>query len=476
MILSRLRGTFNTYLQIGLKTAAIYIYGLADRLNIKKASGDFGSLGANSVYLHNAADTTNYLELKSGVNAAPLTLTLPIADGSNGHVLTTNGSGATSFQTTGLPDVLAGNTGFTHLNLGAESTLTVSSGAITVTQIRHAINNNSGNVTINTISGSTTNGRIVILHSTHISNTVTFTTAGNIAATASGSFTYQRVLRYSGEYIAYIYSTGDSKWHELTPRLFDLKQYVTDSVGSVTPYSGLAFPSRLISNTATLTPTINALGNYNTSNWFAARAANNATVGIGIAAPTGTGAVVASPGGANGNGPFVQYTSVATAGNFAGVVTTSFNVLASTGEPTFFCVFEPGATVTNARFWCGIGTANPAYVDSPALGYQGAGLRFSTVAGDTSIQTFAQDAGNSIALASTGIAFTGNETYTFTMQFSGSTIYYRLYSAPAGGTTYTGSMANPGISTQSLGVFCVLYTTTTVAKVLKFSRFMVETN
>ena len=47
-------------------------------------------------------DGSNYLDLKAGAMGSNLSLTLPTADGTSGQAITTNGSGALSFNDAGI--------------------------------------------------------------------------------------------------------------------------------------------------------------------------------------------------------------------------------------------------------------------------------------------------------------------------------------------------------------------------------------
>ena len=62
--------------------------------------------------------TTGYVELAAPASAASNTLTLPNGNGTNGQVLTTNGSGTLSFATTVKTDVAQTFTALQTLNAG----------------------------------------------------------------------------------------------------------------------------------------------------------------------------------------------------------------------------------------------------------------------------------------------------------------------------------------------------------------------
>ena len=99
-----------------------------------------GSSTTGTLNLYNAG-TPNALGIKSGVNTAPWTLTLPIGPGTNGQVLTTDGTGTTSWQSPSAASAAGGafgigtagsTTGSLNMyNAGSANGVSIQSGANT---------------------------------------------------------------------------------------------------------------------------------------------------------------------------------------------------------------------------------------------------------------------------------------------------------------------------------------------------------
>ena len=65
--------------------------------------GGAATQGGEIRFLEDTDDGSNYTALKAGTISSNVTFTLPIADGSNGQAITTNGSGVLSFATVSSP-------------------------------------------------------------------------------------------------------------------------------------------------------------------------------------------------------------------------------------------------------------------------------------------------------------------------------------------------------------------------------------
>ena len=84
----------------------------------------------SSVKLKEGSDNgSNFIELKSpAALAADVTFVLPNADGTNGHVLTTNGSGTLSWEAGAVPTVL-----LVENRAGTEISVSLTNGFLPVT-------------------------------------------------------------------------------------------------------------------------------------------------------------------------------------------------------------------------------------------------------------------------------------------------------------------------------------------------------
>ena len=65
-----------------------------------------GATSAGGVSFYEDSDNgSNYMKLQAGAMSADVTLTLPTADGSNGQVMVTDGSGTLSWSAVGATSV-----------------------------------------------------------------------------------------------------------------------------------------------------------------------------------------------------------------------------------------------------------------------------------------------------------------------------------------------------------------------------------
>jgi hypothetical protein len=116
-------------------------------------------------------------------------------------------------------------------------------------------------------------------------------------------------------------------------------------------------------------------------NKWGVRAANATAQGVGIASPTLANA------GANSNDSsttFMTLVTTAAAGNIAGWITTSFNLIRASYDPVIEVLVKTGAAadLANQRVWIGLVDADITNVDTLAAGRKFIGFRYSSAAAD----------------------------------------------------------------------------------------------
>lgn len=134
-------------------------------------------------------NTANYTAFKAQAQSADVTYTLPAADGSNGNVLTTNGSGALSWTTaaagtvTTVSVVMANGVSGSVANATTTPAITITLGAITPTTVNGmTITTTTGTLTLASGSSLVTSGANSITFTSTGPTTVTLPTTGTLMA------------------------------------------------------------------------------------------------------------------------------------------------------------------------------------------------------------------------------------------------------------------------------------------------------
>jgi hypothetical protein len=337
----------------------------------------------------------------------------------------------------GLKD---GSAPFKKLNVGTDTTLTISGDIIAVTRTRHLIDTEGASAQDNlvTINGGV-EGDIIILQSVSASRVIVIKNSGNIYPTDGAEVTLDN------PYQVFSAVFDGTKWCELSPSVA-LK---------LSTYNNLVIPEFPFA----VEPALWA------RNRFAARAAAATIVPDGIASPTLSGSSVASN---DTDSAYTLVTSGAVLGNIAGYVSASFNLMKRQHNPVFHTVIRTGASIANMRFWIGLFSAAPTNADTLALHM--VAFRFSTVAGDAGWMPMTAGGGtNTLGTAMDAVAAATRYLLSIDVRDAASQVLFRVNGgAPQVLTT------NLPTNTQDLGFAVYAITNEAVAKTIKFSRLAVE--
>lgn len=114
-------------------------------------------------------------------------------------------------------------------------------------------------------------------------------------------------------------------------------------------------------------------------NRWGVRASGTTAIGQGIANPT----TANSPANANdSSNTFMTLPTTAAAGNIAGWITGSFNLIRPSYDPIIEVIVKTGSDLTSQRDWIGLVDADITNVDTLAAGREFIGFRYSSVAVD----------------------------------------------------------------------------------------------
>lgn len=341
-----------------------------------------------------------------------------------------------------LTGIVSGVTSLTQLNLGTDSTLTIASGAITVTRSRHLIDTEGSAATddLTTINGGA-EGDVLLLQIVSNSRVVTIKNSGNIYLRSGTDIKLDNVY----EVIAFLYD--GTEWNEIG---LSLAVKLSNYNSFVVPDTKTAFA-----------PAMQARNRWDVK---AAAATVQAT---GIAAPTATGTPSASN---DTDSTYINLLSGAVSGNLTGYVSATFNLVRRSHNPTFHCILRTGAAadIANIRYWVGLFSAAPTNVDTLAAGTKAICFRSSTVAGDSGWVGVCSDGTTQTVSAGSG-ALTASTRYLLSFEVDSTNSLVRF--SVDNGDPVTVS-ANLPATTDELGFAVYLITTAAVAKNFKLSRLV----
>jgi hypothetical protein len=333
-------------------------------------------------------------------------------------------------------------------NLGAETELTIASGAVAKTRIRHRIDTESDAAQddLATITGGN-EGDVLELVAENSARLVTLVTSGNIRLSGTVArnldTTNPVTLRHDG-----------TNWCEQQMAV----NARTPLDGNQVSLAQIRVPDRALGPDNGLAA-INArrlvvLPSYEASRVIQVQAADTTVVALGCALPTITNT---SPANANdSDGAFTRLRTSTSAGNLAGFISTTFNLARRQWNPVVTWIIKTPADITNIRYWLLLTSAAITDVDTIAGATEVAGFRFSTVTSDGGFKPVVKDATTQNVGSAIG-TLSANELWMLRMRIdsAGGIAYFsarNTYSATW--TTETTLSANLPAAATELG-FCV---------------------
>lgn len=365
-----------------------------------------------------------------------------------------------SARASGDANILAGNSAFSQLSLGTDTTLTIASGVITVTRSRHLVDTEGGAGTddLDTINGGV-EGDVLVLQSVNAGRVPTLRhNVGNLFM-----FGEQNIALDSPSKALTFVHDG-TRWCQLaSPSAGVGLRDESDSTS--TPASNLILPEGTLISGAI--PRLALMPDLMARNAFAFRASAATILPDQVAAPTTVGTLAVSN---ESDSTYVSATSGAAAGNNGGFVSASLNLLRRGYNPMFEALIRTGSTVADARFWLGLFSAAPTNVDDLAGATQGIAFRYSAPAGDVGWRAVCDDGTNS-SVSTNMTTVTADTRYLLRIRVD-STAGIAYFSVNNGAETAI-STNLPAVGTD-LGVAVYVFTNIAAARVLKFSRCLVR--
>ena len=326
-----------------------------------------------------------------------------------------------------ITDTLAGTVAITQLNLGADTTLTLVAGAVTVTQTRHLIATEGGTISddLTTISGSVDGDILIIGIANADEHVIVKHDTGNIRLWDG----QHRVLAKVQEYLFLIFDTTQSRWLEPSPE----QPRFGFAKNQIKLYPDSAAGVSVTGAAATIT-----------ANSFAQRNQSDTT--------------------------YIELQTSTSANNRARVFSASLAIIETRYDPTIEILIQTDeAAVTTLRYWLGLFSTEPT-ADDP--GGQLAAFRFSTAAADVGWIPTVKDGATLNAGAAIGTVV-ADTTYKLKIRVddAASAIMFSVDDSPE--TIVT---ANLPSNSQNLGFYFGVETLDTSARDLLFARALIEYN
>jgi hypothetical protein len=313
------------------------------------------------------------------------------------------------------------------LSHGPNGSLTIASGAITISQTRNNISNESSAAVddLDTINGGNVGDVITLLNANATQATVIRHNTGNIRLVGQRD----RVLHGTADQIVLMW-TGVF-WIE----------YASDI------YQPMSHPR--------------------VKNSFRIRGAGGAFAGIGCSLTQIGAGALSNANGASGS--FVQQAVAATLNTQAGEETSVFTLVQPRHNPEFFTRIQLGSTITNIRVFCGLWSARPT--NAAALGaVTGIGFRYDTSVPDAGWVAVISDGTTTNTSAPLNNAVAADGVYDLYFRVSGNTCVFSVN----GGPELSFNTGLSTISSNNLGAADILTTTTASAKTFGISDLYCE--
>lgn len=367
-----------------------------------------------------------------------------------------------------ITNLVGGGSSFTQLSLGATTTLTITTGAVTAVRSRHLIGN-EGAVALDqldTINGGA-DGDILRIQALNAAQVVQVRhNIGNVYLAAETDVYLDNVRKY----LDLMYDATNSRWIEQpnTP--------VIRGVLSATKYAipVLKIPDALIRTSGgfsgTSMPFLSIAPRPDVRGFVMEKSAAATYESMGMAAGTSAGAGALT----NSNQADTVYTNQAIGaviGTFGGRRSTTFNLLRPQYNPYFAAIIRTGADITNIRFWIGLCQAQVTNVDALLINTSFLGFRYSTVAVDPGWMAVTNDGVPAQTVLTTGVGIAASTAYLLEAYFDDAAQI--AYFSVNGSTPVTIATTLPP-SADDMGWTASAITTTATAKQFLFGRFYAE--
>jgi len=365
---------------------------------------------------------------------------------------------------TNLTNLINGAASFVQLNRGTSSTLTINTGAITVSRTYHKVDTEAAAATdlLDTING--TAGDWLCISPVSAARVVEVRNngggTGNIRTTTGGSI--------------YLDATTTELWlfHDGTNWVMPISHIsMRDALNNASYGKGFKVPYRVLQTSGAFyandRPYLSVTPRAGQRIFVMEKAAAATYASIGMAAGTSAGAGALSEAN-TADTVFVQQAVGAVAGTFGGRRSTTFDLCRKTHYPYMAAVIQIPGAASNIRVYVGVCAAQVTNVDALVTSFLG--LRYSTVAADAGWMACTSDGVTTDVLA-TGTGVAADTLYLLEGWWDGTNWW-----ASANGSTPVSLAANVPADATELGWTCSLITTTASAKNMMISRVYVEFN